>query len=408
MNEQNLLSDRDKEILCNGMLKDASIYDREIFYKFVNQSGLSPFLRQIYPIWKTNKSTGKLEMSVQATIDGFRVVAERSGKYQGQTVPMYCGEDGIWKEVWPKGLPFACKVGVHVAGFKEPIYVIAKFSAYVQTTKEGAPNFIWSKMPEHMLAKCAEALALRKAFPALFSGLYTAEEMAQAENETPYKGSGNSGSGSNPPPASKPKEEPKDESRLKLLGTSASDEDIKSFFDKMNKNSQKEFKEKYGVEICKFDEVYFYMPIGTYKHNTANPDDLVTPQKVREKFEEAIPQDPIAQKTEEEIQRRKEELDDMYGGDKTPAPLSEADKPGKTKRSSPTTSPEEGKMNAEEAREIVQEQIHEALTHVDPRPQLKKILSGLNNNRKFLTSLGIFDDLFDQVGAELTKRSEVK
>ena len=176
-----------KRQICRGASDD----ELQMFLYQCNRTGLDPFARQIYSVERREKDprTGQwtTKRQTQVSIDGQRLVAERTGKYCGQLGPEWCGSDGVWRDVWlTKAPPAAARIGALRSDFKEPCWGVARFDAYVQL-KDGAPAYMWNKMGDVMVAKCAESLALRKAFPQELSGLYTSEEMQQAEAVEVYE-----------------------------------------------------------------------------------------------------------------------------------------------------------------------------------------------------------------------------
>lgn len=138
--------------------------------------GLNPLLQECYFVKRWDNDKRREAWAVQAAIESFRIKAEETGDYAGQDEPEYeYDNDGNVRlarvRVYRKSVPGrAFAVGV------------AYWSEYAQTKRDGSLTKFWAKMPHNQLAKCAEALGLRKAFPKVLSKVYVPEEMAQADS----------------------------------------------------------------------------------------------------------------------------------------------------------------------------------------------------------------------------------
>jgi phage recombination protein Bet len=175
------------DVMRNVLCLKATDEEIEFFLATCKRVALDPFSKQIYFIKRRQKredafgndewiDVGRPETS----IDGLRAIAEMSGEYEGQGPMLWCGKDGQWRDVWldPKNAPVAAKATVFRKGHREAMVAVALFDEYAPRNKTGIVR-MWQEKGVGQIAKCAEALALRRAFPRNMSGLYTDDEMAR-------------------------------------------------------------------------------------------------------------------------------------------------------------------------------------------------------------------------------------
>jgi phage recombination protein Bet len=186
-------NDNQLTIIKDQIAKGASDGELLYFLEVCRMTGLSPIQRQIYAVMRfqnEKQPDGKWKnvqrMTIQTGIDGYRTLAARTKDYAGSDDAIFGPEEA--------GHPKTATVTVwrFVRGQRCAFTATARWSEYVQEKDEyednqktgrKVPAAMWAKMPYLMLAKCAEALALRKAFPAELSGIYTTEEMMQADSD---------------------------------------------------------------------------------------------------------------------------------------------------------------------------------------------------------------------------------
>lgn len=165
------------ELLKRTICKGSDDNEFQLFLHACKRTGLDPFMRQIHAVKRYDGQSKREVMSIQTGIDGYRLIADRTRRYMpGRETTFQYGPDGQ--------LTFAT---AYIKkrdddGVWHEISATAYYSEYVATTRDGSPNKFWREKPHIMLGKCAEAICLRKAFPADLSGIYTAEEMEQASN----------------------------------------------------------------------------------------------------------------------------------------------------------------------------------------------------------------------------------
>lgn len=171
-------------LIKSTVAKGASDDELRLFIQVCKGAQLNPFLKQVHLVPRWDSKTGREVRAIQVSIDGFRSIAESSGAYAGNEDPIFDGEQEIeyGKEKKKLTTPNTAKVSVYkiVEGQRYPFTATARWSEYYPGDKMG---FQWHIRPYLMLGKCAEALALRKAFPKLLSGMYAQEEMEKGTSE---------------------------------------------------------------------------------------------------------------------------------------------------------------------------------------------------------------------------------
>lgn len=161
------------EVIKATIFPDASAAELKLYVYYCEIKGVHPMSKLIHPIKRKDKIT------FQSSIDYLRSESEDAGDYLGMNPPIFdWNADGTLDSA-------TVVVKREIKGNPVEFSATAYFDEYCP----GPPNdFMWKKMPKHMLAKCAEALARRMAWPKRLGSLYVPEEMMEADTDPKQKG----------------------------------------------------------------------------------------------------------------------------------------------------------------------------------------------------------------------------
>jgi phage recombination protein Bet len=144
--------DKKLSLIRSTVARDLTPIEFDFFIAVARSRGLDPILNQIHAVVRGKDD--KRKMTIQVGIDGFRLIASRTGDFAGIDAPKFLYDK--------EGRADRCQVTVYrmVQNQRCAFVATAKWSEYVP---EGNMAFMWNKMPEVMLSKVTEAQALRNA-----------------------------------------------------------------------------------------------------------------------------------------------------------------------------------------------------------------------------------------------------
>lgn len=206
-----------RELIKSMFFKGATDDEFKVFLYVAEAVNLNPLLKQIHPVKRWDRQLGREAMQIQTGIDGYRLIANRTNRYRPGREATFKYDDA------GKLISATSYIEVEYSdGWKEHS-ATALYSEYVQLTKEGKPVHMWQKMAHNQLAKCAEALIIRRAFPQEIGPVRSDEEMEQADGHVaepevippPRRAEGKVEGAKPEPTKADPPKEPKPDSKRK-------------------------------------------------------------------------------------------------------------------------------------------------------------------------------------------------
>lgn len=209
MDRQIQVSEDQKRLVKSIIFPGCSDDELKLYLFECERRGVHPLDRLIFPIKRNVKGQDEKRITFQCSVDYLRAEAADTGEYDGQDEPAFGPAD-------QNGYPEYASVSVYKKDMSRPVTGTARWKEYYPGESMG---FMWRKMPFHMLAKCAEVLALRKAFPKRLAGLYVPEEMqnVDADQKPPFQ-----------PPRKKVEEPKKEAATITEPDAPASEKQIKA------------------------------------------------------------------------------------------------------------------------------------------------------------------------------------